>query len=27
LVDSPPGQGTRLDIDVPIGLGSMSPSS
>jgi signal transduction histidine kinase len=27
LVDSPPGQGTRLDIDVPIGLGSVSPSS
>jgi signal transduction histidine kinase len=26
LVDSPPGQGTRLDVDLPIGLGSVSPS-
>ena len=27
LVDSPPGQGTRLDVDLPIGLGSVSPSN
>jgi signal transduction histidine kinase len=27
LVDSPPGQGTRLDVELPIGLGSVSPSS
>ena len=27
LVDSPPGEGTRLDVDLPIGLKSVSPSS
>ena len=26
-VDSPPGEGTRLDVDLPIGLKSVSPSS
>jgi signal transduction histidine kinase len=27
LVESPPGKGTRLDVELPIGLGSVSPSS